>query len=31
MYRKIETLAKKYNGNVVEWRRAVHGHPELIM
>lgn len=31
MYRKIETLAKKYNGNVVEWRRAVHGHPELSM
>ena len=31
MYQKIETLAKKYNGNVVEWRRAIHGHPELSM
>ncbi|MDR1979115.1 MAG: amidohydrolase [Synergistaceae bacterium] len=28
-YRKIETLVEKYDGKVVEWRRAIHSHPEL--
>jgi amidohydrolase len=29
MYRKIEELTQKYNPKVVEWRRAIHSHPEL--
>jgi len=29
MYSKIEEFAKKYNPKVVEWRRAIHSHPEL--
>jgi len=29
MYRRIEELASKHNAKVVEWRRAIHKHPEL--
>ena len=29
IYRHIEKLAEKYAGKVVEWRRAIHSHPEL--
>ena len=31
MYKKIEELAQKYNSKVVDWRRAIHSHPELSM
>ena len=29
MYQKIEELTRKYDPRVVEWRRAIHSHPEL--
>jgi amidohydrolase len=29
MYSKIKELSEKYNTKVLEWRRAIHQHPEL--
>ena len=29
MYRKIDEFAQKYKYKVMEWRRAIHSHPEL--